>query len=218
MADIVIGSDFEVFLYENHNLIECDLLLTNATKSEPIIYKNHLITHDRKSLECSIPPFIFDTTDVLQFYKKVNYSINILKEFIKNINPNYRIVFSDSIKLESNIEWYKDFEHNIYAGIRNPKKINDNILSNGLHIHFSGVEDKEKLIKSLDKTIGLYYKLITPFSKRKEYGKLGDYRLKKYDSLTFGFEYRTLGGIMLNKPNLIITSYLINKIIKKNGK
>jgi len=215
MADIVIGSDFEVFLYENHNLIECDLLLPNAIKSEPIIYKNHLITHDRKSLECSIPPFIFDTKDVLQFYKKVTYSINILQEFINNINPNYRLVFKDAIEIDSKLEWCKGHEFNIYDGVFSPKKINDNILSNGLHIHFSGIEDKEKLIKSLDKTIGLYYKLITPFSKRKEYGKLGDYRLKKYDSLTFGFEYRTLGGIMLNKPNLIITSYLLNKIIKK---
>jgi hypothetical protein len=78
MSEIIIGSDFEVFIFDNHNLIECYLLIPNATKSEPILYKRHLITHDRKSLECSIPPFIFDKNDKLQFYKKIIFSINIL--------------------------------------------------------------------------------------------------------------------------------------------
>lgn len=63
MNEIIIGSDFEVFIYKNNNLVECDLLLPNATKSEPILYNNHYITHDRKSLECSMPPFIYDPSD-----------------------------------------------------------------------------------------------------------------------------------------------------------
>jgi hypothetical protein len=213
MSEIIIGSDFEVFVYENHNLIECDLLLPNATKSEPIYYNNHYITHDRKSLECSMPPFIFDGSDPLQFYKKVTNSIKVLDSFIKKINPNYRLVFKDALSLKSNINWKKGYEYNVYNGIDYPKEIIDNTITNGLHIHFSGVNNKEKIIKSLDKSIGYYYKLITPFSKRKEYGKLGDFRDKKYDSLTFGFEYRTLGGVMLKSFNLKVTSFLLNKVL-----
>jgi hypothetical protein len=119
MSEIIIGSDFEVFIFDNHNLIECDLLLPNATKSEPILYKRHYITHDRKSLECSIPPFIFDMNDKLQFYKKIIFSINILEEFIKNINPIYRLVFKDYHESEYN---YKDDKR--IKNDRNEKDLN----------------------------------------------------------------------------------------------
>ena len=215
MQPIILGSDFEVFIYQKGQLVECDKVFSKYTKHSPLDLNGYLITHDRKSLECAIPCFEFDAKDPLQFFKEVKKGLDILEKFCKSIDTSYEIVLKDFIELQEIHEWHKGLEWNIYHKVDNSEPIRNNIVTNGLHIHFSGIKNREKLIKKLDRSLGIFYKVKYFFSKRSDYGQLGAFRPKSYDIFTEGFEYRVLGGNMLKDSNLHFTSINLNKILKK---
>lgn len=213
----MLGADFEVFVVDKvNNLVHCDKLLPNAKKAAPIKYKGCHITHDRKSLECSIPAFEYNGKP-LQFYEEVVKGLTILKEFILSKNKDYKLILKDTWKLESPSTYTKFVEKNVYKGELQQVAVDPYLVTNGLHIHFSGIhkDDKVDLIKSLDKTVGKYYKEIAPNSRRKDYGALGSYKDKNYGNLVQGFEYRTLGGRMLKIIHLKKISRMLNKVVEE---
>lgn len=216
MRKLVLGSDFEVFVYHGKELIDCSILLPDATKENPIIFEGYHITHDRTCLECSIPPFPHNGQD-LQFYLEVKKGIDTLSRFLKTVNPDYHFEFKDYVQLPAQRVWLKCSEENVYSKNVDKKTFFSDIVTAGLHIHFSDITkdiDPEPIVKKLDKSLGVVYKLLNPLTKRKEYGKLGTFRMKQYNCLTLGFEYRVLGGNMLNEKYLKLTSTLLNKAIK----
>jgi hypothetical protein len=223
IKSITLGCDFEAFVVDKGQIIHADLLLPNATKQHPIVYRHfgndYLITHDRKCIECSIPPFDFKRDAPDQFLYAVVNGVVALENFLKSLHPNYSLVIKDAITLDKPETWHKGHELNYYSGRETPRIFTDNIVSAGLHIHFSAFgytpeELKAYLIPKLDWRLGLYYKIKYLFSKRRAYGKLGAYRDKKYDILNQGFEYRTLGGIMIMENNLERISKQLHKLLK----
>lgn len=214
----MIGCDFETFVYDKYNnIIDCSKLIPEYNKKSPFIINNYLITHDRYCLECSIPPFEWNRTS-LQLYNEIRKGIVILQNFIKQYG-DFIIKFKESIKLDRFQTFQKGFEQNIYLkeNIQFSKEIKSNFCTAGLHIHFDNILNKKRFIRKLDISLGIAYKIINPFSKRKNYGQLGSYREKQYNIFTKGFEYRVLGGSMLNKYKLIFTSILLNQFLKQNN-
>lgn len=212
--NITMGADFEVFVLNEHKeLVHCDKWLPNATKYSPIAYKGYYITHDRKSLECAIPPFKHDGTP-LQFYREVMKGIVILKEFVQSKKPLYTIVLKDTWKLLEATKNVKFDEKNIYHGVLKGKSLDPYLVTNGLHIHFSGDVNTKKLVQDLDESVGNFYKKSTPNSKRTDYGELGSYKEKNYSNFVKGFEYRVLGGVMLKSIYLRKISAMIPLLLK----
>lgn len=210
----MMGADFEVFVVdENQKLVHCDKWLPNATKYDPIFYKGCNITHDRKSLECAIPAFKYNGTP-LQFYTEINKGLTILKEFIESKKLNYKILIRDTWQLETKTTNIKFDEKNIYHGVLKGKSLDPYIITNGLHIHFSGVSDIKTLIQNLDESAGAYYKKMSINSKRVDYGELGSYKEKTYSNSVKGFEYRVLGGKMLRSLHLRKISAMLPSLLK----
>ena len=227
MERIIVGSDFEcVAVDASGNLYN---LFKDSNKENPYIVfyedNEYFITNDSGSIECSIPPYVFDESDPLQFYKRITSGLNAVRSELVKINPDLRLVFIDSINSDVTRK-LKSFEANIYTGVNRDllKGIDSNRINNGLHIHLSGIPEilKFQIIKKLDFSIGLRYKIKSLFlKKRSPYGKLGSFRDCYYNPFYKGFEYRTLGSIMLKESNLKFCSRSLNKVLKdiliKNG-
>lgn len=169
-----------------------------------------------------------------------------LRNFVKNINPNYDILCAASQvvpKSELRSKQAKLFgcdpDYCIYTGAENPRPAaadTTNIRSAGLHIHCGyanpDIDRSLRLLGYFDAYLGLPSVLIDKDTQRRSlYGKAGCFRLQKW-----GFEYRSLSSYFMkddvhlrwvfsqiekaisayNNNALLPRPYLVQKAINEN--
>ena len=117
---------------------------------------------------------------------------------------------------------------NLYAKPAIPKGLPGGQRTTGCHIHMSSPEinksNYRQMIAWSDVLIGSVWSHVSPESqldertRRKYYGKAGEYRVRFYDEdmLLFGVEYRTLPGTVLHHPAyLSLMLYLATEVAQR---
>lgn len=130
----------------------------------------------------------------------------------RTFDPTARLTYKNTPQVERGHLEKEDIKHvmlgcspsrNVYGLIGefpgNPRKLKHRFA--GGHMHMSGfaIKDKERLVKALDKIVGIYFVAasegIDDPVRRKYYGQAGEYRLPEW-----GLEYRTLSNSWLIHP------------------
>jgi len=224
LKNITIGSDIEVFVENNGNLIPASIL-TKGRKDKPVFFKlngNKISLHnDNVSLEFAIPP----TKSKKEFIEYIINSKDYIEDIIKKNCSNNNLLFDSSIEITEEI-----LINDIYASEfgcspdmiveMNFNQLNKHymnlqwnrheslIRTTGFHIHLGYDNPDEKtnleLVKMFEKhvTNSFINDDIDPFDRRSLYGEIGSFRHKPY-----GVEFRSLGGSLMRNSRLIEDVY-----------
>lgn len=87
----------------------------------------------------------------------------------------------------------------------------------GGHLHFSGVELHEQLLRALDNYVALPVLMLEDeqsMRRRPKFGFLGDFRLKSHG----GFEYRTLPSWMISPQYALCVMQLAHMVVLNHGR
>lgn len=189
----LIGSDPEVFITLENNIISADRLFPDSNRDNPIYNDGIISIHrDNALLEYTHNP----VSNIDDWVKIHDRALSIIRNEI--LDPKY---FSISPLQEAKVIDVTDYEIGciedecIYKGYCGVDKFIDETRTAGGHIHISrkdiNTRSKNIIIKMLD--IELSIKAILenrePLNSRRQlYGKAGTYRYKKNKNI---LEYRT---------------------------
>lgn len=207
-TNITIGADPELFIINTKtNSVVSAVNLVPGTKDEPFQIENMPngfgLQTDNILVEFTIPP----ASTKEAFINNIEWMKNYIREYLRNINPDYdilckasMIVPSDQLQSEQAQEFGCQPDYNVYTECENPKPegTKTNLRSAGCHIHIGyenpNIYESLGLIKYFDAYLGLPSIIIDSDTQRRTlYGKAGCFRLKPY-----GFEYRTLSSYMIS--------------------
>lgn len=226
MTKITIGSDFEMFVWDDDldKIIPCPLSF-GGTKVKPLSIGNGCARQqDCVATEFNIPP----ANTKQEFIDYINYCKEKGEEILQELDPAYQLVakssniFDPEDLAKSDIYNVFGCSSSINAWSQESREANaedaGNLRSTGFHV-WIGIEDENftadhlfRIIKSMDLFLGLPSLFIDEDNdRRKIYGHAGDCRYKKKNDLHL-LEYRSLGGYLLNSDELI--GYVYDQTIK----
>lgn len=222
ITNVKVGSDPELFIINTKtNKVVSSIGIIPGVKGKayrsPDMPEGYGLQIDNILAEFNIPP----TNKKEEFIKSIQYMKDYIRNYVKNINPDFDILCTSSMYVDDDqlqSKEAKEFgcspDYNAYTQEENPKPCgeNTNLRSAGMHIHISYNKPNTKtsllLIKYLDMYLGIPSIVKDSDSKRRSlYGKAGALRLCKY-----GVEYRTLSSKMMEDENYL--SFVWNGIQK----
>lgn len=209
LGDFTIGSDPELFIFNTKTKkVASAIDKIPGSKEEP--FKEGLpegfgLQTDNILAEFNIPP----VTDVDDFIKNIEFMKNLIKDRVKEIDPNLDILCAASSKVPMKElrhpqarEFGCDPDFCIYTD--GPNEVGSaartSLRSAGFHIHVGYPENNIDLsmimLRYIDAYVGIPSILYdTDVERRNLYGKAGCFRLQPY-----GFEYRTLSSYWIANP------------------
>lgn len=225
-----IGSDPEMFLFDTDtNKPVSAVGIIPGTKKNPYkISDNESVQLDNVALEFNVKPSESPNEFMESLYRCYDF-INGHLSKLRNSNviskgTTYKIIPSaefddDQLKSISASRFGCDPDFNAWFGsINNPPMPGGNLRTCGGHIHL-GLDtsaedyfDKERLIRLMDKNVGIYCSMICGDDKRRTmYGQAGSYRSKSY-----GIEYRTPSNAWISKDEHVFKVFgLVEKSIEE---
>lgn len=222
IVNYTIGADPEMFLIDTStNQVICAKGIIPGEKGNPFtdgLPKGFGLEIDGILAEFNIPP----CTSTSEYIDCIHFMKSWIRDFVKNINPNYDLMCKASAIVTP--ECVSDPDVNIrgcdpdkdaYTGKENErhKSYPGMVRSAGNHVHFGykymGSKADLKFIKMCDLTLGLPSVFIDDDTARRElYGKAGCYRPQKW-----GIEYRTLSSRMLEDDGLAMIAKGIERAV-----
>lgn len=214
LTNITIGTDPECFIFNTRtNKVKSAVKLIPGTKEHPHripeLGNGFALQTDNILAEFNVPP----VSDVESFVSNINKMKDYIRNFVKEINPDYDILCAASQnvpKSELRSKQAKLFgceaDYCIYTGMPNPRPAaadTTNIRSAGMHLH-CGYDSPEidrslRLLSYFDAFIGVPSILVDKDTQRRTlYGKAGCFRLTPY-----GFEYRSLSSYFMKNDELL---------------
>jgi hypothetical protein len=209
LEGFTIGSDPELFVFNTKTKkVASAIDKIPGSKEEP--FKEGLpegfgLQTDNILAEFNIPP----VTDVDDFIKNIEFMKNLIKDKVKEIDPNLDILCAASSKVPMKElrhpqarEFGCDPDFCIYTD--GPNEVGSasrtSLRSAGFHIHVGYPENNIDLsmimLRYIDAYVGIPSILYdTDVERRNLYGKAGCFRLQPY-----GFEYRTLSSYWIANP------------------
>lgn len=212
IENITIGSDPEIFIKNNEDMLDSAIDLFGGTKEEPIdIGEGCFVQEDNILVEFNTPPT--NSKDV--FIKAINHA----KDYISAIlTPLDKKLYYSSSEIATK-EILKEKKANVFGcapsfnvltetttelDVDSLSEKDKALRSSGFHIHIGYDNPEEhtndRLVMCFDLFVTLY--LINEdydiHNRRLLYGKIGDSRDKKY-----GVECRSLGGYFLKDDQTI---------------
>lgn len=222
IINYTIGADPEMFLIDTSTGdVICAKGIIPGEKGKPFtdgLPKGFGLEIDGILAEFNIPP----CTSTNEYIDCIHFMKSWIRDFIKNINPNYDLMCKASAVVTPkcvadpavNIRGC-DPDFDAYTEQQNPRNESypGMIRCAGDHIHigydYMGYDADIRLIKMCDLTIGLPSVFIdNDTERRKLYGKAGCYRNQPW-----GIEYRTLSSRMLEDDGLEIIAKGIERAI-----
>lgn len=207
LKNITIGADPELFIFDTVNKsVVSSIGIIPGEKGNPWVdpaWKPGFgLEIDNVLAEFNIPP----CTTKQEFVESISFMKDYIRQFVKQINPNYDIRCKASFlvpedQLQDPIAklFGCSVDYNVYTEAANPKPKGEdtNLRSAGFHLHCGypnpSVEQSLLMIKYFDAYIGIPSVLHDPDTARRAlYGKAGCFRLTSY-----GFEYRSLSSFFL---------------------
>lgn len=208
----MLGSDPELFLVNSKtNEIISAIGLIPGEKGTPWtegLPEGYGLEIDNILAEFNIPPC--KTRE--EWLHHMNFMKDFIRNFVKNINPDYDILHKASAHVNPEILnnpiaqlFGCSVSYNAYTEMPNPRPEGDktNLRSVGVHLHVSydnpNVFDNINLIKYFDAYLGIPSVIMDPDTERRSlYGKAGDFRMTSY-----GCEFRVLSGYFLSNNETI---------------
>ena len=203
MANVLIGSDPEVFLSQNGQIISA-IGLIGGDKKAPVPVVDGALQEDNVLAEVNITP----AASVGEFISRLRSVLNTLQNVTKSdivIKPSH--VFEKEYLMSIGgkaMTFGCEPDYCVYSG-RNPRPSPYSCLRTaGGHIHVGSDDiDPVALVKTMDRLLALPSLFMdTDQQRRERYGKAGCYRLKPY-----GVEYRTLSNFWLQSEELMTWAY-----------
>ena len=207
LKNITIGADPELFIFDTaKKSVVSSIGMIPGEKGNPWVdpaWKPGFgLEIDNVLAEFNIPP----CTTKQEFVESISFMKDYIRQFVKQINPNYDIRCKASFlvpedQLQDPIAklFGCSVDYNVYTEAANPKPKGEdtNLRSAGFHLHCGypnpSVEQSLLMIKYFDAYIGIPSVLHDPDTARRAlYGKAGCFRLTSY-----GFEYRSLSSFFL---------------------
>ena len=203
-----IGCDPEFFIKKNHKHMSA-IGLIGGTKQQPkdILPKNRGfgILEDNVAVEFNVP-ICYSAEDLKSNIKHVITSLK--KKQIKgyDISTESAVIFDkDQLMHPQAQEFGCEPDFNAWTkGINpRPKADEQNLRSDGGHIHVGTKEDPIEVIRAMDLFLGVPSIVMDKGKLRRQlYGKAGCFRPKPY-----GCEYRTLSNFWIFSDELIQWAY-----------
>lgn len=208
LENILLGTDPECFIFNTKtNKVKSSVRLIPGTKDNPYkipeLGEGFALQTDNILAEFNIPPAKY----VDDFISSINKMKEYIRNYVKNINPDYDILCASSqnvpkseLRSKQAREYGCDPDYCVYTGTVNPKPedaTKSTIRGAGFHIHIGydapEIDRSLRLITYLDAYLGLPSILIDKDTERRKlYGQAGCFRLTKY-----GCEYRTLSSFFM---------------------
>lgn len=207
LKNITIGADPELFIFDTVNKsVVSSIGMIPGEKGNPWVdpaWKPGFgLEIDNVLAEFNIPP----CTTKQEFVESISFMKDYIRQFVKQINPNYDIRCKASFlvpedQLQDPIAklFGCSVDYNVYTEAANPKPKGEetNLRSAGFHLHCGypnpSVEQSLLMIKYFDAYIGVPSVLHDPDTARRAlYGKAGCFRLTSY-----GYEWRSLSSFFL---------------------
>lgn len=207
LKNITIGADPELFIFDTvKKSVVSSIGMIPGEKGDPWVdpaWKPGFgLEIDNVLAEFNIPP----CTTKQEFVESISFMKDYIRQFVKQINPNYDIrckasylVPEDQLQDPIAKLFGCSVDYNVYTEAANPKPKGEdtNLRSAGFHLHCGypnpSVEQSLLMIKYFDAYIGIPSVLHDPDTARRAlYGKAGCFRLTSY-----GFEYRSLSSFFL---------------------
>ena len=207
LKNITIGADPELFIFDTVNKsVVSSIGMIPGEKGNPWVdpaWKPGFgLEIDNVLAEFNIPP----CTTKQEFVESISFMKDYIRQFVKQINPNYDIrckasflVPEDQLQDPIAKQFGCSIDYNVYTEAANPKPKGEdtNLRSAGCHLHCGypnpSVEQSLLMIKYFDAYIGIPSVLHDPDTVRRAlYGKAGCFRLTSY-----GFEWRVLSSFFL---------------------
>lgn len=208
LKELLIGTDFEMFVVNTTGKFVSAIPYIDGTKSEPqpVSAQGHFIQHDGVLAEFNCPPLDIESGE--EMWKNIQF---VMEEGQKRLPENLSIkcctngAFEDDelTDAEARIAGcsasYQAWDNANIAPKPDFGVINDRCA--GLHWHFTWpgceLDDAMRLIRLLDGYLAVPFLFIDEDRKRRLlYGRLGDFRFKNYGDVN-GIEYRVLSNVML---------------------
>lgn len=213
IKNITIGADPELFLInEKTEKVVSAIGIIPGEKGDawvgPGMSEGYGLEIDNILAEFNIPT----ARTKEDFTGSINFMLDYIKGFVKNINPDLGIKCIASQTVDED-----QLQHPIaklfgcsvdYCAYKKgpnkkPKGEKTCLRSAGFHVHcgYDNPTDETsvELIKYMDAYLGIPSVVMDPDTQRRKlYGKAGAYRLTKY-----GCEYRVLSSYMLNHPDFV---------------
>ena len=205
-----LGADPEFFVYEGTNLIPAFLFLPEKKKTAPLFWDGFQaeFTMDTATMCLAV-----HGCDVRTGFQRLKAAMN------KHLSKDAKIVLANVVRIPDSMLEEAHDPHvalgcapsmNAYkmAGkkVLNPRQLKYRFA--GGHMHFGGwtnhFNQHVKFIKALDKVVGVW--AVGAAQKhdialrREYYGLAGEFRPTRYNTLTTGFEYRTLSNFYFCHP------------------
>lgn len=214
LLDFTIGADPELFIFDkSKKKVISSIGIIPGFKGDAYtegMPKGFGIQIDNILGEFNIPPT--NLTLGKEFVNNIMYMKTWIKNYVKNINPDYTVrcsaselIDEDQLQSDEAKEFGCSPDYNIYTQSENPKPkgTNTNLRTTGCHIHIGyprpTVEASLHMIYYMDLYLGIpSIVLDTDIRRRELYGKAGCFRLTPY-----GFEYRVLSGFFISTPKII---------------
>lgn len=207
LKNITIGADPELFIFDTvKKSVVSSIGMIPGEKGDPWVepaWKPGFgLEIDNVLAEFNIPP----CTTKQEFVESISFMKDYIRQFVKQINPNYDIrckasylVPEDQLQDPIAKLFGCSVDYNVYTEAANPKPKGEetNLRSAGFHLHCGypnpSVGQSLLMIKYFDAYIGIPSVLHDPDTARRAlYGKAGCFRLTSY-----GFEYRSLSSFFL---------------------
>lgn len=225
-----LGSDFEMGVFTNNNIVTPVTNKLGGTKEEPIDIGNGCFKQeDGPMAEFNIPPVFTEE----QWSNSIQYCMDVGNAKLANSNLKMMAISSamyTDVDLNSNdLRTLGCSQSNdpYTESITAPDGNSTNMRTCGFHVHVGFLRkdskgkrfkylDAVRLAKCFDLEVGLPCLLLDTDSKRRElYGQAGDFRVNTtYDSANNKvqlFEYRSLGGNLLSSDSHIRLVYNLTR-------
>lgn len=226
--DVTIGTDPELFIFntKTQTVVSSIGLIPGFKKNAYVpegFAEGYGLQIDNILAEFNVPPvsLVRKESQAPLFVEQINKMKEYIREFVKNINPNYDILCSpaefvpeDQLLSDEAKQFGCSPDYNVYTLQMNepPEGAKGNLRSTGVHCHL-GYDDPDLatsigLLKVLDLYLGVPSILIDKDTKRRTlYGKAGCFRLTDY-----GVEYRVLSGYFIKDDTTI--TWVYNQVVK----
>ena len=191
--NITLGSDPEIFICNDTEIVSAEGLTNGGTKHDPkpISDKGHFIQEDGIALEYNIPP----SKDVKEFIENHEF----VQDYLEILIGAHGFKFSKAVSSEINPKYLQtpqattfgcEPDYNVYLEKENEAPDSDtNLRVVGGHVHIGypnpNEHHTEQIVKMFDMLVTLPSLFKDNDTRRRElYGKAGSFRFKEFDEQT----------------------------------
>lgn len=219
---ILIGSDFEMFLSKNGEIIS-SIPFINGTKNQPekLPRKGFMLQKDNVLTEVNVPAVSLDAAN--EFWDNVEWVKDFVqakfgKEFKLICCPTAEMSDKDLEPEEAKVfgcdASYNAWEDGLIIDRQIPEGIK--LRSAAAHVHISfddaDIPTSMDLVRVFDTFLAVPFVLLDKDKKRRQlYGRAGEFRVQNYGD-SMGFEARTLSNVWIDNQEL--TLYVFNQLDK----